>query len=122
LNSSNINFSEIKEVVDKISEAGGQVMETTAMKLKREGKIEGIIKGIRKGRKEGRIEGKIEGIIEGEIKGKQNSIIRQMAKKFGITKYEVKLIQSCKDINKLDLVLEEILFANSKDDVLKYFK
>jgi len=118
LNSSNISLSEIKEVVDKISEVGGEVMVTTAMRLRKEGKIEGKIEG----KKEGLIEGEIKGKIEGRIEGKQNSIIRQMAKKFGITEYEVKSIQSCREEKRLDLALEEILFANSKEDVLKYFK
>ncbi|HPO50932.1 MAG TPA: hypothetical protein PLO89_11450, partial [Spirochaetota bacterium] len=63
---------------------------------------------------EGIIEGKIEGKIEGEIIGKQNSLIKQLIRKFGLNDEEIELIKICKDMNKLDSALDEILFANDK--------
>ena len=45
-----------------------------------------------------------------------------MNKKFGLTDKEISLIQSCNDLDKLDLALEEILFANKKEEVIEKLK
>ena len=70
-------------------------------------------------RKEGKIEGKVEGKIEGEILKSQNTLIKQMSKKFGLTENEINLIKNCSNINKLDQALEDILFSDNKSDILK---
>jgi len=82
--------------------------------IREEALQEGELLGIKKGELKGKIEGKIE--------GKQNSLIRQMTKKFGLTEQEIALIQSCNDQDKLDMALEEILFANTKEEVLRYLE
>ena len=73
---------------------------TTAMRLREEGLKEGELLGIKK-----------KGEIKGEIIGKQNSLIRQMTKKFRLTEQEISLIQSCNELDKLDLALEENLLT-----------
>jgi len=121
-NTSDIKVDEIKSIVEKISKTGGEIIMTTAMKLREEGIKEGRIEGLKEGELKGKIEGLKEGELKGKIEGKQNSLIRQMIKKFGLTKQEIKLIQSCNDMDKLDQALEEILFANTKEEVLKNLK
>ena len=66
-----------------------------------------------------KIEGKLEGKIEGEILGKQNSLIKQLIRKFGLKDEEIELIKKCNDMDKLDRSLEDILFFDNKVDVLK---
>lgn len=66
----------------------------------------------------GKREGLREGIEEGEIKEKQEILIRQLSKKFGLNDKEKKLIKSIKDKDKLNKALYLILDANIKEEVL----
>ena len=95
----------ILNIIDNSLEKGANFM-TIAMKL----------------RKEGKIEGKVEGKIEGEILKSQNTLIKQMSKKFDLTENEINLIKNCGDINKLDQSLEDILFFDNKNDILRYLE
>ncbi len=74
------------------------------------------------GKIEGKIEGKKEGIEEGELKTQQNVLIKLIEKKFGINENEIKIIQTIGDLTILDKALEYILFADEKEEVLKYLK
>ena len=52
-------------------------------------------------------------------KDKQEVLIKQLSKKFGTTTQDEKIIKSISDKVKLDSALDEILFAESKDVVLR---
>ena len=56
---------------------------------------------------------------KGEIKGKQDLLIKQLRRKFGLSSSEEKMIRSVTDESKLDAAAEAVLDARSKDKVLK---
>ena len=58
-------------------------------------------------------------IEQGAILDKQEVLIKQLSKKFGTTSMDEKMIKSIKDKAKLDAALDEILFAGSKEVVLR---
>ncbi|OHD12815.1 MAG: hypothetical protein A2086_17085 [Spirochaetes bacterium GWD1_27_9] len=61
--------------------------------------------------------------IEGKIEKQQQTLIRLLSKKFGsITEYEKEFIEQCSDAEKLDNALDEILFAETKFNVLDCLK
>jgi hypothetical protein len=62
------------------------------------------------------------GFISGEIKKSQNVLIKLMNKKFKLSKKEEEIISKEFNPQILDKALDEILFADSKDAVLKFFK
>ena len=62
--------------------------------------------------------GKEEGERIGRLDEKQEVLIRQMEKKFGLTADERDRIQSTKDLDKLDSALDVILSAATKEEVL----
>ena len=64
-------------------------------------------------------QGKQQGKQEGEIKGKQDVLIKQLRRKFGLSSSEEKIIRSVTDESKLDAAAEAVLDAKSKDEVLK---
>ena len=88
------NKVQILTKIDKSLNEGGDIM-TIAMSLRKEGKIEGA------------------------IEGKQNTLIKQMSKKFGLSENEINLIKNCNYIDKLDQSLDDILFFDNKLAVLK---
>jgi len=59
-----------------------------------------------------------QGIQKGELIDKQQVLIRQTDRKFGLAGEEKDRIGSCKDAGKLDAALDCILSAESKDEVL----
>ena len=63
--------------------------------------------------------GKEEGERIGRLDEKQEVLIRQMEKKFGLTADERDRIQSTKDLDKLDSALDVILSAATKEEVLE---
>ena len=58
----------------------------------------------------------------GKIIEKQDILIRLLKKKYGLSRDEVTLIKSIEDIKKLDTALDEILFSESKSEVLVLLK
>ncbi len=56
---------------------------------------------------------------KGEIKGKQDLLIKQLRRKFGLSSSEEKIIRSVTDESKLDAAAEAVLDAKSKEEVLK---
>ena len=56
---------------------------------------------------------------KGEIKGKQDLLIKQLRRKFGLSSSDEKMIRSVTDEVKLDAAAEAVLDAKSKDEVLK---
>ena len=62
------------------------------------------------------------GEIKGKIIEKQDILILQLKKKFGLSGDEVTFIKSIVDIKKLDAALAEILFFESKAEILELLK
>jgi predicted transposase/invertase (TIGR01784 family) len=56
---------------------------------------------------------------KGEIKGKQDLLIKQLRRKFGLSSSDEKMIRSVIDESKLDAAAEAVLDAKSKEEVLK---
>ena len=59
---------------------------------------------------------------EQKIIEKQDILIRLLKKKFGLSKKETSFIKSIKNTAKLDTALDEILFSESKAEVLSFLK
>ncbi|RKX83135.1 MAG: hypothetical protein DRP57_08510 [Spirochaetes bacterium] len=59
---------------------------------------------------------------EGELLKQQEVIIKQLDKKFGLKEEEKEYIRGVTDRKKLDKVIEEILFCESKEELLGYLK
>jgi len=64
-------------------------------------------------------QGKQQGKQEGEIKGKQDVLIKQLRRKFGLSSSDEKAIRSVTDESKLDAAAEAVLDAISKDEIFK---
>jgi len=64
-------------------------------------------------------QGKQQGKQEGEIKGKQDLLIKQLRRKFGLSSSDEKAIRSVTDESKLDAAAEAVLDAISKDEIFK---
>ena len=69
--------------------------------------------------KQGEERGEKRGEIKGTIKGKQDVLIKQLRRKFGLSSSDEKMIRSVTDEVKLDAAAEAMLYAKSKDEVLK---
>ena len=59
-----------------------------------------------------------QGIDQGELIDKQHILIKLLSKKFGLTEKERGLINSITDLEMLDKALEEIIFAETKKEIL----
>ena len=94
-----------RDFKDKLAEIEEEYKMTYVTSIERLGKEEGIQ----------------EGIEQGEILEKQKVLRKQLNKKFGLNVQEEELISKQFDPEILDKALDEILFANSKEEVLKYF-
>jgi hypothetical protein len=62
---------------------------------------------------------KREGIKEGKIQEKQQVLIRQLTKKYSLTLQDKQHISSITDPDKLDRALDEIVVAETKEQILK---
>jgi len=74
---------------------------------------------IKEGRAEGRQEGLQKGRGEGRIEALQDSLKRLIKKKFGLETEESVKINQIKDATKLEAALDEILSAETKQQVLE---
>ena len=90
--------------------------------IERIGREEGREEGKEEGREEGKEEGREEGREEGALLNKQNILLRLLSQKFGLTNKESELISKQEDPQFLDKALDEVLFAESKEEVLKHLK
>lgn len=66
--------------------------------------------------------GREEGMQQGFLLDKQKVLQRLLDKKFGLTDQEKNFISRQFDPDLLDKALDEILFANSKEEVLKHLQ
>jgi len=80
---------------------------TREQRLLKEGRAEGLQEGLQEGRGEGRVE------------GLQDSLKRQLKQKFGLETEESVKINQIKDPAKLEAALDEILTAETKQQVLE---
>ncbi len=62
------------------------------------------------------------GLERGSLLNEKEILIKQISKKFGISEKERSFIMAMEDKAKLDLALDEILFAESKDVLLDILK
>ncbi len=92
----------LRERLKAISFEGGDEVMTTAMKL--------IQQGHKKGLKEGKLD------------EKQNVLIRQLDKKFGLPAEDKNLILSTTNPDQLDEALDEIVTADNLNQVLAKLK
>ena len=95
-----------KDFKDKIAEIEEEYKMTYVTSIERLGKEEGMQ----------------EGLQQGEILEKQNVLRKQLDKKFGLTEKESQIISNQPNPELLDKALDEVLFANSKDEVLKHLQ
>ena len=58
-------------------------------------------------------------ILEGKVKDKQDVLIKQLSKKFTLSGEEKEIIREIEDPEILDQGLDEILFAETKEQVLR---
>ena len=58
----------------------------------------------------------------GMKKGKQEDLIRLLDKKFTLTEEEQEIIKNSMDVNKLNAAIDVILFAQTKEEVLKLLR
>ncbi len=63
-----------------------------------------------------------QGIEKGTLRNEKDILIKQISKKFGISEDDRSFIMALDDKEKLDLALDEILFAESKDVLLDILK
>lgn len=71
---------------------------------------------------EGRVEGRVEGMELGELVDKHNVLIRQADRKFSISEEKKQFILSVLDPEKLDTALDEIITADTLDEVIAKLK
>ena len=76
---------------------------------------------IKAGKAEGLAEGKAEGKAEGILWDKQQTLIRLLDHKFGISAQDRSLIESCRDPELLDSCLDVILDAATLAEVMQLF-
>ena len=62
------------------------------------------------------------GIEKGIQKGEHKTLIRQLDKKFGLSDEEKELVRSCEELEKIEAALDEILDAETKEQVLAQLK
>lgn len=60
-----------------------------------------------------------QGIDEGEVRDKRAVLVRQLERKYGLTETERGRIEACDDRNALDAALDEFVFAETKEPVLR---
>jgi len=73
-----------------------------------------------KGKEQGKEEGKEEGKREGLLEGKQDSLLTQLAQKFGtVSEADEKKVRETKDPDKLDQALILILKSDSIEETLQ---
>ena len=65
-----------------------------------------------------RNEGRSQGRAEGTLGERREVLIRQLSKKFGLSDEERGLIEATDDLDRLAAALDEILFAETKQQVL----
>ena len=72
----------------------------------------------KEGRDQGRVEGKIEGKVEGVLEDRREVLTRLLTKKFDLSEADRQLIAATDDADRLGAALDEIIDAESKDQVL----
>jgi len=92
---------------------GGDIMPVADL-IREEGRKEGIQIGEQRGEQRGK--------LKGEIKRLQETLIKLIGKKYGITESEKDFIKSVTDLDKLDKATEAILSEDNKEKLLSLLK
>ncbi|MEA1912018.1 MAG: hypothetical protein U9N32_10170, partial [Spirochaetota bacterium] len=102
---SDITYNDIEECTRVLPEPGRKVFMTLAEQLIEQGVEQGIEQGVTKG----------------ELIDKQNVLIKQISRKFGILDMERTAIKETENLEILDSALDIILFAETKAEVMETF-
>ena len=78
-----------------------------------------IEQGLEQGLEQGVTKGIAQGIEKGELIEKQNVLIKQISRKFGILDMERAAIKATENPEILDAALDIILFAETKAEVME---
>jgi len=108
--STEIAVEDALKSIEMINGRAKETLMTTAEKL------------MEQGREQGREQGLEQGLERGTLLKEKEILIKQISKKFGISEKERSFIMAVADRKKLDLALDEILFAESKDVLLDILK
>jgi hypothetical protein len=104
--STEIEVDKVVNTIKEISERGGELGMTTAMKL------------IEKGKAEGKMEGKMEGKIEGKIEGLKEAIEIGLELKYGVE--GLKLLERINNISlveKLEAIKEAVKISKNMEEI-----
>ncbi|MFP4268934.1 MAG: hypothetical protein ACLFQW_13135, partial [Spirochaetaceae bacterium] len=66
--------------------------------------------------------GLVKGMEKGRIEGEHNTLIRQLDRKFCLSEEEKELVRSTEELEKIEAALDEILEADTKEQVLGHLK
>ena len=103
---SGLNKNDIQQAMEKAD----PLIREEYMTLYEQHIQEGIERGMKRGMHVG--------FQKGVVRDKQEILIRQMSKKFGLTKEENAFITSIEDADILEKGLDEFVFAETKEQVL----
>ncbi|GAH69047.1 unnamed protein product, partial [marine sediment metagenome] len=124
--STEIAVEDALKSIEMINGRAKETLMTTAEKLMEQGREQGREQGLEQGREQGLEQGREQGLEQGLERGtllkEKEILIKQISKKFGISEKERSFIMAVADREKLDLALDEILFAESKDVLLDILK
>jgi flagellar biosynthesis/type III secretory pathway protein FliH len=102
LHAADVEPGQVAEALEQAESEVEEVFMTAADRLIQRGVEKGMEKGFEKG----------------TIQDKQEVLCKQLTRKFGVSEEERSFIKSIYDRDKLDCALDEILFAETKKQVL----
>ena len=109
-----LSKTKLFEFIESFDKSEGKIMMTFVEEF--------IEEGVAIGRQEGVAIGRQEGISKGKVFSKQQTLIRQMTRRFGSNSFYPSIIKKCSDLDKLDAALDEIIFATTVDEVLAHLE
>ena len=98
-----ISLEELSDIIQKTGIEGDKIMPTLAQRLEKQGLKKGLQQGVQRG----------------ILIDKQNVLIRQMQKKFGLGKTDAELIKKTHSTSKLEKALDLMVMTDVKDEVLR---
>ena len=104
---SGLNKNDVKKAMDKAD----PLIREEYMTLYEQIIQEGVERGIETGKELG--------FQKGVVRDKQEILIKQLSKKFGLTEDEKAYVKRIEDADTLEKGLDKILFAETKEQVLK---
>ncbi|GIW21873.1 MAG: hypothetical protein KatS3mg068_0880 [Candidatus Sericytochromatia bacterium] len=109
-----IDYNKLQEDLNSKFRSGSMLVENV-LKFEKKARMKGFKEGIEKG--------KIEGLKEGELIATRNKLIKLLLKKFRELPKEIEeKINNCNDLNKLDLIIDNIFDISSLDEINKFLE